>query len=822
MTLLTDLRLGARVFGRRPGLAIAAIVSLGLGIGANSAIFSVLHHVVLSRLPYAEPDRLMTIWETGQEMTERWVAPANFVDWRRETRTFESLAAFDDFAPALVGRGEPERLRAISASGTFFTTLGVQAQAGRTLLPSDDEPGAGRVAVLSHGLWQRLFGGAMSAMGETMILDGQPYTVVGILPSTFSMPAAATALQTDLWVSGDRGVPRTFPFSADVATIRDSHLLTVIGRLAPGATRAAAHEELTGVMTRLAAAYPSTNSGLGVNVVPLHEQMVGSVRPIVVLLQGAVTILLLIACVNVAHLLLGHAASRHAEMTTRVSLGASRGRLVRQLLAETLVIAVPGGILGLLLASWGLDAILAMAPANLPRAAHVSLDSTVLVFTAAVTVLTSLLFGVGPALQLSRSSGASDGQSHVRIAGSHSVRRWHHAMVIAELALAQVLLVGAGLLVTSLLASQRVNVGFESTGRVVATLNLAPERYLKPRDGSAFRIDPAAKLQFISTVLTQLRDLPQVRSAAVAFSAPLSGAVNRGVRFDGMAPPDPGRGPSADFQLVSPDYFRTLGITLQRGRAFTDADRADAPPVAIVNQRLAERYFPGQDPIGRRVMFGEKGDHQIVGIVADARYRSVEAEADPTFYLPLAQNEERWPFLAITAWTDQADASLLAPAIRQAIRDADPLQAISRIQTHDDILASALATRRFNTTLVGLLALTALVLAAVGTYGVMAYAVASRTREIGVRAALGASPNAIVRLLVSQGVTQGAIAIVIGGAIGLATSRLLESMLYGVTPRDLRTMLLVATVLALVALVATWLPARRATRINPVSALREP
>ncbi len=819
MSLFTDLRLGARVFGRHPGLAAASIVSLALGIGANSAIFSVLHHVVLAQLPYAEPDRLMVVWETGQDVRHRWVAPANFVDWRRETHAFESLAAFDAFSPTLVGRGEPERVRALSSSGNLFTTLGVTAQVGRALLPADEAPGAPGVAVLGDGVWQRLFGGSPAALGQTLTLDGVSYTIVGVMPASFTTP---TLPNIDLWLSGDRGVPRTFPFGGDATTVRDAHVMRVVGRLAPGSTRASAQDELTSLMVRLATMYPDTNSGLGVNVVPLHEQIVGDVRPIVLLLQAAVGILLLIACVNVAHLLLGQAASRQAEMVTRVSLGASRGRLVRQLLAETLVIAVPGGILGLLLASWGLDALIAAAPAGLPRASALSLDATVVVFATAVTLVTTVIFGVGPALQLSRSASALNAQTQVRIAGGRSIRRWHHVMVVAELALAQVLLVGAGLLVASLLASQRVDLGFASEGRIAATLSLAPDRYLRPREQGSFEIDTEAKIRFISSVLTRLNELPHVRAAAASFTAPLSGAPNRGVRIDGVPESGrPGQEPAADFQLVSPDFFRALGIPLLQGRVFSDADRADVTPVVIINRAFADRYFPSQDPMGRTIRFGRSAAHQIVGVVGDARYRSVEAAADPTFYIPLAQNIERWPFLSFTLWSDDGQVAALAPAIRQAVREADPLQAISRIQTYDEILSSALAPRRFNTLLVGVFALTALVLAAVGTYGVMAYVVASRTREIGVRAALGASPHAIVRLLLGQGIRQSATAIVVGGGIGMAASKLLESMLYGVAPRDLRTMLIVAALLAIVAMVATWLPARRATRINPVTALRD-
>lgn len=804
------------MLGRHPGLAAAAIVSLGLGIGANSAIFSVLHNVVFASLPYADPDRLVVVWETSQSGQTRTVAPANFVDWRRSTRTVESLVAFDTFSPTLLGRGEPERLRAVSASGGFFTTLGAHPQIGRTLLPADDAAAAPHVAVLGQGLWHRLFAASPAALGQTLTLDGESYAIVGVMPEGFTTPLLA---DVELWLAGDRGVPRTFPFGGDVTAVRDSHIVRVIGRLAPDATRAAAQAELTGVMQRLAQVYPRTNSGLGVSVVPLHEQVIGNVRPMVLLLQAAVGLLLLIACVNVAHLLLAQAANRQSEMITRVSLGAGRGQLIAQLLAETLVIALSGGLLGLLLASWGLEALLTLAPPFLPRAHEITLDTTVFLFTSLITVATVIVFGLGPALQLSNAAGGHT-QSQTRIAGSHSVRRWHHAMVIAELTMAQVLLVGAGLLVASLLASQRIDLGFQSEGRITASLNLAPDRYLQLRDQSEFAIDPGPKSRFIAAVLSDLTALPNVRAAAAAFTPPLNGAPNRGVRVDGMPEPEPGLGPAADFQLISPDFFQTLGIPLLSGRTFTAADRLEVTPVAIVNQAFVNRYFEGRDPVGRRVMFGEKAAHEIVGVVGDARYRAIEAAADPTFYIPMAQNSERWPFLTFTAWARDGDAAALGPALRQAISRADPQQAITRIRTFDDILSAALAPRRFNTLLVGIFAATALLLAAVGTYGVMAYAVSTRTREIGVRAALGASPHTIVRLLVGRGLTHSAIALVLGTTIGMVASQLLTTMLYGVPPRDPGTMLIVAAILGSVALVATWLPARRATHISPVEALK--
>jgi len=815
--MLTDLRLGLRVFGRRPALAAAAVFSLALGIGANTAIFSVLHNVVLNPLPYDHPERLVIVWETRSDNPERWVAPANFVDWRREAKSFSSLAAFDEFAPTLSGRSEPERLRALGASGTFFTTLGAQAALGRTLLPADDEPNAGGVAVLSHGLWTRLFGAAPDALGKSVTLDGRLYSIVGVMPAAFESPLQNGV---DVWLNGDRGVPRTFPFGGDLTAVRDSHIIFVIGRLAPGATRAIAQQELSAMMEDLARRYPDTNAGLGVNVKSLHEQVVGPVRSLVMLLQLAVGMMLLIACANVAHLLLGQAAGRQAEMQTRAALGAGRGRIIRQLLAETMVIAVPGGVLGLVLAMWGVAALVATAPRGLPRVQEIAIDPMVMAFTSAVTLLTAVVFGLGPAFQLARQGSLTHAHTSVRLTGARHVRRWHHAIVVAELALAQILLVGAGLLLASFLASQRVPLGFATEGRVAADLNLAPDKYLRPIEEGEFRIDPSAKINFVTAVLERVQAAPNVRAAAAAFTSPLAGAPNRGISIVGRAARAAGDEEAADFQVVTPDFFRAVGVTLLRGRPLTAADGAASPRVAVINQAFADTLFPGEDPIGRQMRFGGTAIHEIVGIVADMRYRYLESPADPTFYVPLTQNAERWPFLSFTVWRD-GDAAATVTLLRDAIRAADPSQAITRVRSYDEIVATALAARRFNTTLVMIFAGAALLLAGVGTYGVMAYAVSIRTRELGMRAALGATPGDLLRLVLGQGAMLTGVAVVIGAGGGLLLTNLMSAMLFGVTPRDPRTFVAVAALLTAVALSATGFPARRAVGINPVTALRQ-
>ncbi|MGE0447586.1 MAG: FtsX-like permease family protein, partial [Vicinamibacterales bacterium] len=500
-----------------------------------------------------------------------------------------------------------------------------------------------------------------------------------------------------------------------------------------------------------------------------------------------------------------------------------RGRLVRQLVTESLVLALPGGLLGLLLAAYGLQALVALAPEGLPRVAEIALDARVLAFTVGLTIITAVAFGLGPALGAARTDLNPAGHAGARVAGARGMRRWQQVMAVGQLALAQVLLVGATLLLVSFTAAQRVDLGFDPAGRVAADLSLSADRYLKPIPGreDSFDVDTGPKLRFIDDVLSRMAATRGVWVAAASFTAPMRGGPNRGVAIEGDPEPAPGLEPNADFQVISPGYFQALGMTLVRGRAFTAADRSDAPKVAVVNAAFVDRYLAGRDPLRAVIRFGGDQLHAIVGVVGNARYRDVEQPAEPTFYVPLAQNTERWPFLSFTVAT-AGDAAAMAPLLRQAIREADPDQPIVRVRTYDEILSTALAGRRFNTLLVGIFALTALLLAAVGTYGVTAYGVAQRTREIGIRTALGATPRAVLGMMAGQGLLLAAVAVGIGAAGALAATRLMRSLLFGVTPGDPATMAAVAGVLGVIAVAATVIPARRAARVDPVTALREP
>lgn len=810
------LLMGVRHWRRAPLVAAAAILSIGLGVGATTAIFAVVRHVLLRPLAFPAPDALVMAWETAPDNPARWVAPANFLDWRRDaSQVFSALAAFDTFSAPLTGHGTPERVRGVSASGNFFVLLGQVPAAGRLLGPDDDRPGAPCAAVVTEGLRQRLFGAASDAVGAPLVLDGRACTIVGVLPAAFIFPLQTAA---EVWTNGDRGVPRTSPFPGDVTAVRDAHLLFVLGRLRPGVTVATAERELGEVMRRLAMAYPDTNTGLGAHVETLHAAVVGDVRPVLWLLQGTVVVLLLVAAANVAHLLLGQAARRRQELAVRASLGASRAALVRDLLAEALALAIPGAALGVLLAAWGVDLLVAAAPPSVPRLEAIAIDPLVLSFgvllTGAVTVACALI----PALSASSPAAAPALGHGARLAGRQHTA-WHRAFVVGELALAHVLVVGALLLSASLLAAERVDLGFATAARLTAQLNLSRDPYqrLAP-GGGASSVDPQPRQLLIDAVLTRLRSAPGVRAAAASFTPPLGGAPNRGVRVAGTPEPPPGQEPTADFQAVTPDYFRTLGITLLEGRAFSVADDGRAQRVAVVNRAFVERYLSSQRAVGRMLEFGGQR-HVVVGVVADTRNRQVERPAEPAFFVPFPQSDEPWPYLAVTVWTE-GDPAAAAPLLREAFTAADPNQPLSRLLTVDALVADQLAPRRFTTWLVMLFGALALVLATIGAYGVLALSVATRRREIGVRSALGASPSALRVLVLREAGGLAIGAVCIGATLAAASGRLAQALLFDVSATSPLILGIAAAVVVLPALAAACVPAERAARTAPRDALR--
>lgn len=815
---MRNLLFGVRQWRQTPLLAAAAVLSIGLGVGATTAIFGVVRHVLLRPLPFAAPEALVMAWETAPDIPTRWVAPANFLDWRRDsTHVFEQLAAFDSFSAALTGGSAPERVRGVSASGNFFITLGQAPAEGRLLIPDDDRPGAPCVAVVSDSLRQRRFAGATDAVGAAMVLDGRTCTVVGVLPPSFSFPLQALA---DVWTNGDRGVPRAFAFPGDVTAVRDSHLLFVLGRLRPGITGATAERELQAVMTRLAVAYPDTNTGLGAHVEPLLTAIVGDVRPVLWLLQATVVVLLLVASANVAHLLLGQAGRRRQELAVRVSLGARRGTLIRQLLVEALALAMPGGVFGLLLATWGVDLLVAAAPTSVPRVAEVAVDPTVLAFGLLLTGAATFVCALVPALTASQPDTHGGPGHGSRVAGRRHTT-WHRVLVVGELALAHLLVVAALLLSASLRAATRVDLGFAPEGRLTAQLNLASDPYLRPAPGGGeFSVDPEPRRQLIDAVLTRMPVTPGVRAVAASMTPPLGGAPNRGVLIEGAPEPVAGQEPTADFQAVTPDYFRTLGIDLVEGRPFTTADHAGGQPVAIVNRAFVARYLPGRRALGSLIRFGGSPRHVVVGVAADVRNRQLERPAEPAFFVPFAQNVEAWPYLAFTVWT-AGDPAAAAPALRAALLTADPNQPISRLVAVDTVIADQLAPRRFTTWLVGLFGVLALLLATIGAYGVLSLSIAGRRREVGVRSALGASPGSLRGLLLSEAAGLVGAAIVVGVALATAAGRLAQSLLFEVSATSPALLVAAAVAVVLPAIIAGSLPAERAIRMPPVDALRE-
>lgn len=805
--------LGLRHWRRSPLVAAAAILSIGLGVGATTAIFAVVRHVLLRPLPFASPDGLVMAWETAPDNPARWVAPANFLDWRRDTgHVFSGLAAFDAFSAPLTGPGTPERVRGVSASGTFFTLLGEAPAEGRLLVPDDDRAGAPCVAVASAGLRQRLFG-TTPAIGAPLVLDGQPCTIVGVLPAAFVFPLQASA---ELWTNGDRGVPRTSPGRGDPTTVRDAHTAYVLGRLRPGVDAAAAERELNAVMRRLAVAYPDTNTGLGAHVESLHAAVVGDITPVLVLLQVTVVVLLLVAAANVVHLLLGQAARRRQEFAVRASLGGTRSALVRDLLGEAAALALPGALGGVLLAAWGIDVLVAAAPPALPRLGEVTLDPAVLVFGVAITSVATLACALIPALRASAPAAAPSLAHGVRLAGRQHTAS-HRAFVVAELALAHLLVVSALLLAASLVAATRLDPGFAVAGRLTAQLTLIADPFLVPRDNGA-GIATQPRQQLVDVVSERMQAEPGVMAVAASFTPPLGGAPNRGVLVAGEPEPPPGQEPAADFQAVTPDYFRAAGIALLEGRTFTAADRAATAPVAIVNRTFADRYLHGR-AAGSVVTFGGTRHHQVVGVVADTRNRQLERAPEPAFYVPLAQNDEAWPYLTFIVWST-GDPAQVAPALRAAIAAAAPTQPVSTVRTVSDLLAAQLAPRRFTTWLVGLFGAVALVLAVIGAYGVLSLSVAARQREIGVRSALGASPRALRLLILREAAGLTVAAVALGGAVAAASGRLGQALLFEVSATSPMLLLLAGAVVVVPALLAAWVPAERAARTAPGEALR--
>ena len=797
-TLIQDLRYAVRMLVKKPGFTAVAAITLALGIGANTAIFSVVNAVLLRALPFKQPEQLVRIWESNPaaNLPSFSASFPNFTDWQTQNEVFEEMAAFREDGFNLTIGTEPERLTGARVTAGFFQTLGVEPAEGRMFLPAEDQAGADRVAIVSHRMWQQRLGGDPQLIGRQLMVDGQSFTVVAVMPRGFTFPQD----NTDLWI----------PFAPDAQRgERAAHFLRVIARLKPGVTVERAQTDMNVIAERLEQAYPKTNTGWRLTMLPLHEAISGQIRTTLLVLLAAVGLILLIACANVANLLLARASARGREIAIRAALGARRGRIIRQLLTESLLLALLGGGIGLLLAVWGVDLLVSFGPDSIPRLKEVGIDGRVLGYTLTLSLLTGSIFGLAPALQTSRADLSralkEGGLASTGSAGRHRMGR---LLVVTEIALAMMLLVGAGLLVQSFIRLQQVEPGFDAAHSLTMEINLAQSKYPKREQRAAF----------LQQALDRIRSLPGVEFAGATHRLPLRGNSGAGFLIEGRPEPQPGQELSINYRSVSPDYFQALGTPLVQGRTFTEQEAWTTAGAVVINQAAARRHFPGESPLGKRVKISRGGDWlTVVGVAGDVRESGLQAEVEPGIYLPYVHSPAPSMTLVIRAGADPVS---VAGGVRDQIRAVDADQAVSGIATLEQLVTTAIAQPRFNASLLLLFAAIAMLLAAVGIYGVMAYAVGQRTREIGLRLALGAQTSDVLRMILGQGVRLAVIGVVIGLIAAFMLTRLMESLLFGVGATDPLTFAVIALLLTGVALLACYIPARRATKIDPMVALR--
>ncbi|HNG33721.1 MAG TPA: ABC transporter permease [Blastocatellia bacterium] len=795
--MFQDLRLGFRMLRTQPAFSLAAIVALALGIGATTLIFSVVNAVLLRPLPYRDADRIVRLEEQHRHGRPSNVSYANFLDLGEQTASLEHIAASRFWTGNLGGDNrEPEQVPSAFASASFFHALGVAPLLGRTFSPEEDRPGGAPVVVLSHKLWQRRFNGNPNIVGQTIRVSDVDRTVVGVMPHGFQLPT-----NTQLWTPLIAG--------GSLRDNRRSHLLTVIARLKPGATTEQAQAELAAAAARIEQANPNVDPQLTLGAIRLQERMVGGIRPALLTLLAAVGCLLLIACANVANLLLARSAAREKEMAIRAALGAGRLRLLRQLLTESSLLGLLGGALGLVIAYWGVRFIVTLNPFALPRINEVTIDASVLVFALATSLATSALFGIAPVLQLPSHSLQGALKESGRSSAGIGRRRLRHGLIVAEVALAAMLLAGAGLLGTSFWKLLRVEHGFDPQNVLTMNLFLSPTRY--PQD--------AQQTAFLKQVLERTASVPGVRVAGLNTSLPMTGGAATDFEVVGHSPVASGAERLADIRSVDPNYFRAMSIPLRAGRVFTERDTADAPRVMLINETLARRHFPGESPLGRSITMKDWGPPltgEIVGVVADVKENGLDAETSAEIYWPYQQFPNA--FNALVVKTD-GDPTGVANAVKAQIWAVDSVQPIANIATMEEVIATSVADRRFNLLLFGVFAALALLLAAVGIYGVISYTVSQRTHEIGIRMALGAQAHNVLALVFRQGMTLVGAGIVLGLAGAFALTRLMKGLLFGVTATDPLTFALIPLALGVVAGLACYLPARRATKVNPLAAL---